>query len=87
MPTLSAHFGCPIATSAPSSDFITQAHDGATDTGKTLATAGARPKSDPRDLEKTLNAPHSDHLEFAYHYHTNPEPGLRARLSGSCAVA
>ena len=39
---------------------LTQAHDGAIDTGKTLATAGARPMSDPRDFEKTLNAPHSD---------------------------
>jgi len=26
---LSAHFGCPIAKSAPNSDFITQAQDGA----------------------------------------------------------
>ena len=62
-------------------------HDGAIDNGKALETAGARPMSDPRDLEKTFNAPHSDHLKFAYHSHTNLEPGLQVRLSDSIAAA
>ena len=64
-----------------------QAHDGAIDNGKTLETAGARPMSDRRRLEKTLIAPHPDHSEIAHHCNVNPEPGLQAGLGASCAAA
>ena len=68
---LSALLGCPIAISAPSSDSYIQAHNGATDNGKTLETAGALPVSDPRRLEKTIIAPHID---------LSALPGLRSSI-------
>ena len=84
---LPALLGCPIAFPAPSSDSYIQAHDGAIDNGKTLETAGACPMSDRRRLEKTLIAPHPDHLEIARLCYMNPEPGLQAGLGVSCAAA
>ena len=59
----------------------------AIDNGKALETAGARPKSDRRRLEKTLIAPHPDHSEIARLSYMNPEPDLQAGLGVSCAAA